>query len=1822
MKVEEALKIYRKALQYQKDGDRENAHKEYDALFNIEVLNLSQNTGLPPAAESLKYVAFKNHALLLLSDLNHEKESIDLEEFDERVNIVIDEFSEALLYDSDEDLFLELLYSICMSLGYFRIARLCLECIIQSPSRPASLCDDFMSGKVMSPNEYRIVKNYFQLCDKLNDKSTLTTQHATAELAINMEFLDERFSKEESFEWLSKSTYAEFKSHKFTSSGTISVSSADWASILDSVQSFVANLASKSKRKLTIEDPYNNSTKSINSITFELPVAEQSEETTPPLPMEVDSGGEVEEVAAKPQEDAPQSATTNGTASAEPLVGQKKKRRKSFDEAQRSRTSKRVRARTDEKQSLEDIDLTEDESFFSQITSFLTLCDEQFATMTPIFLNNDDTTKSDLFINDFRNLALTWEDDQGDLLNKVEAECNNKTVSKKPLLSQLIDTSGSTDKMDSVRPGSIKPSQFAASFIEKVNSTQLHVQELRVEILRNIMAPDMESNFSSMSELWPLATVETLKKMVEQCEPQLSDFSRQAVFKHSPKEVFAELSIAQTVLEMITDTYLSAVKVLRAPDLHGKQLLKDMEYVRSSSPPRYVMWRRIFGDLVQAYSDSFSNLKLLILRHEWTNVLMEQIDCDESWENLEDFEAIEKDIQALDSELEYSYPNFPTIPSLSLSSVKNQISKVKALATLAQVFAEPANNHSDSDIDATKVTTSRIALLESVLLPEQGQDTTPEYKAISDYFVDAPLKLRSQFWTILLSDYSSIGESQKSLDGYLMLLSDTINEFTGDQYRSGNDSQRLHVLLRSIYLSRDIIGNIMDLLQTDNLLVNNVKPSNAKSYLSSVIKLLRMLHIFILYSDAVTSNVVPAPTSSSWEKMSKLCKELIVYGWCLFYLLFRANIPESSKTPEIMNDMLSIIHEQLGTRGYCDMCNGVLLDLSLKELMRLKFSESDADLLQCLHCRYGIVMAQEDFHPYDHYTTPEAIDKKSALLLVDFVMRLVLKKKNMSQNILRADVKGVLDQLNDAIGLPDPTSHRIEKSNATLNNLLNSNISISFLQECFNGKYLLDITNPSPELTHLGASGFYYILGQTRMALFRIKKRTLPGRTEDVSEAIKFFKCALMTGCANQFETWYGLSQAYDALVEDDLTYTTYKINFATAREAVGVRQRKAIISCAIAVNCYLQNGPSKLFYNTPAFQNLIGTAWSFFARLLFNSVQPPLQMDAFAAEKERLLCGPDGLYSLPTKHTIKPKTVLKLALLCLRLASKEPSTDWYDFYLKGMCLNQLKSSPESVLDAYVKSMELCPNKSPAHGDPVLEPHYKFVSALYKYVRDDKLSVEDATKYLKLTPYYDDSTKLGPTKNGPEKDAISGVCLSTLFKIKAGDKKKWHHRPTYRISKILDEAGEVSKAKDEFSTLFQLKSNSKQPIHIWKTEFERPGQHFEYVNQYVKYFISLLERTNDIYLFGVLSKSLRKFTSGMVDHQTVWELLCTTAARILKEKLEIPAKFNDNTIPHLLFADFEKVSAKMNEIAESEEALHPLFKYLNYAAELRRLNNGFGSTAALDDLFVALYLTIYQDYATNILPKKEAMEPAAAKEESASAPPELDVVAPAAVHASTKISVMDLLSQPSTPAPVSKPSTPVSSAPAKPASNTPTSGKIRVTRRDIISKALALLRAALPKLMQGDNSKIDSPAPSTSAKESPGVADARVSGRESTEAAKADSNGNGAAAAIPSEEKLKELLEKKTGTPSTPDSSKQKVIKTGSINNDEEAETVPSTPVHQSSAEDAVKPGTPSVPDDHDVIMIGSASPSPVKPKPQQGPEEEEEPRPQSKKSDWLSTIL
>lgn len=1768
---------------------------------------------MPPSAENLKYLAFKNHGVLLLSDLKHERADIDPAECAQRVEIVLDEFAEALLYSPSDDIFLTLVAALARRLGYLRIARLAYECVAVAPASSGTGLQSVLdTTRLSSPLDAHVLRALYDICGAIHDDATLASRPQLFARVAQISSDDPRLPKAPDLSFLDNNGEsfvpgAENAEVQRIFPAKINLASPDWVSLLSVLQDHVVNLSqsSKSKRKLAEaeEDPYELSVRPSNLVSFNVREMES--------PAEPEEEPPVEEV--KVEEPAPSTVPSSSTTpeSEDPVKTKSESSSEPADQQNppKARSSKRFKA--DKQMTLSGADFTEDDAFFEQIDTFLKPCSFSFSAITKVFSEEAPLKPTpDLYIYDFKHELQSWDAPQVEIFAAMKAQVEGNATNQpqtlgQPLLAQLLDSpspSGANSQIpESSRPTTIPPTPGSIAFVRSVLARKPHIQQVRTGLVRALFGeqlPDSDGN-SIQTQTWPLAAIKSLSHLVAHIEPLLQEFPKTVVSQvinndlSHPRDVFSEIRITQTILELIANESFGIAKLLRKPETLTKSTAKDLTAKHHALDERYLSWRRIFSDLLavsSSFTPSKSSYENIVLRNQWTNLLVSRSSSDTSspWENNgDDFVAIIAELEAVNPELEISYPNFINIPSFSLASIRNQLSRFRAMATLSEIFKDPVldipspaddepkekedkapppsekkREHSkpgpkpkvtkikvekekdeekkkredekkkkdeekkkrekeereQRELEKAKLkerqrelsmeaSRKRITMLERILLDdgdiEMDDELSPkpenEYKAISAYLSRASLDLRLKFLNLLLDDYQNVGETQKSLDGYLAILGDIVGELTSENYRGLTSEQRPIALLRAVYLCHAATKNIIALdLSVEGF--QKISTAKLRSAMTAIISLLRLLHVYVLFEDGIVNSVIQAPLHAAWGKSADIMKELTVRSWCLFYYLFQALLPQGPGSSETLSDIMTIVHEQLGTRGYCGLADGILLDLILHEV--IKFN-SDAEMVQCLHCRYNVVVSSEDFHPYDHGTTAIDMDKATALRVLAFVMVALFKKKNLAQSLSRADVKGVLDEFYEAIDFPSSSNNPSISRNAfILAGVMEMRVDVPFLQKCFKGLHPVSFVSTPKEIDLLAKSGLYFLLGQSRLQQFRQRKRSMQGRTEDVSEAIKFLKYDLMCGGYNRFETWYSLAQGYEALAEDDVTWNTDKITMPDSRKVTVARQKKALICTGMAINRLLrQRGrPSELFADTPSFEQMTQSVWPFFARLLFNATQCPMDMAAFFQLGERLLCGAEGLYSREPTYVLRPNVIMKTALLAIKVAEND-GADWLTYNLKGQMLHKLRSSPQEVLNTYVTAIDKIPEKQSKDAEAVLEPHYKLVSCVYKYLKAGKITNVEAMEYLGKSLYADnsgDSPIAIDCAKQPENNEAYSLCAAALVKIRGADKKKWHHRPTYRLARIYDETGgDYIKAKEELSAFFQLKTTSKTPIQIWKTEYERPGQHFEYARQYVAYFVDLLERTRDVEMFGILSKCLRKFKSGMLKHQETWEMMCTTIARTLKSEgvLAIPPRYADSVIQRIVFDDFSRNTAKM--LAYNEDAdtpLHPLTKFLNYTAELRRLNNGFGSTAALDDLFVSLYLLIYEDFVDKTLSEEEQKE----KEKELA-------VASTPLPNPTKISVMDLLSDPVTPE--SGAQTPADQAPTKkgkagksakalwvshtentkktvsPSANASAAGssKVRVTRRDIISRSLALLRSTLPKLVATDSlriTKANTPMPS------------------------------------------------------------------------------------------------------------------------------------------------
>ncbi|KAA8916845.1 hypothetical protein TRICI_000964 [Trichomonascus ciferrii] len=1688
-------------------------------------------------------------------ELEDEIDEMDREDLVQRLDDIFNEMSEALVYDDQDVSFLYSLYTLAYPLKYYKIARQALECIIYSDSRILEVEDAVCQ---LNPRDLLSLEKFKRLLDKIGDEYTVSSDPLLSkfdELKLNPAYL----LAQRDYSWLNDRFDVSQSTQKLITREEdrhldITITTKDWTSIASSLQEVFSTLV-KSKRKILYEDPYSFSEHPVTVVKFIMPHGEavmvgdgttSASKLSTPDKIDLDeekiapiaeTTKQVDDVTTagdsaddKPvvsgdiksndndeangksnddnkHEDIKMETPPNEDMENEEAISKKRKRRSDFnlEEANKSRSSKRVRAREGE-QTLEAVDVSSDEDFFEQLNSFLALADTCFPTVLPAFLQ-DEYKPADQYIADFKELLQTWDDAQAEVFLRSEAVPNIKV--NKPVM-QLLDFAalGNSEVLRPTFEPSIKEIE---DFIMDINTGNYHFQQVRVEFLYCMLCSRNFNDPSILKDFWPQNLTDMVRRLIEAVEPLLYEGIRESLFWTEIKdddmeEYLKQLEISQAIFEVFLDHYLTLEKNTRNSD--KKPATKDQQAARNAAKLRLFRWKALTGDLLSLPLKTTPRLDAVELRNRWVGILSTQIDSDDPNESLCSFERFKEWIEQEDPEFEIGFANFPNIPKLSLASANTQISKFKAASVFAQVFEIRAREEGDDqDLD-------RVKILESILMPDEQEVLVPEHDAIAQFLSTASLEFRVQLWYLLLDAYNNNGESQKAFEGYLRILVSSVEELAGEGYTKYDEHERSVVLLRSLNMCLDISRSLVRLVVNGDEglsdgLVRGLSKERVKGALEAVIKLLRVLHIFILLDDAIINNIIQAPSHPTWEKASRQIKELIVRSWSLFYLFFRYSLPEEKQTAAILNDTLSIVHEEIGTRGYCGMADSSFLELSLRELMRLSWKESEADMLQCLHCRYGLSLGNDDFQPFDHHATPSDLDRPAAMRLSGFIMDMIFRKRNLTQSILRVDVKSVLDQLYEAIGDPEKSVPAISHNSDVLENYLNTSIiPLKFFDDSLHSRLSLSFVSSADEIMKVGQGGLYYLLALAQLTVFRIRKRQQPGRTEDLEEAINYFIYDLKCN-TNRFESWLGLAQVYDLLAEDDLTWDSEKINLTEERKEPAEHQRKSILACGMAISIYLKSNYTHLSEGASVhFQQLSDGIWTFFSKILYNASMEPMKMQAFSNPTDRIMCGNEGLYTKTFSTNLDRNRVMRVVHTCLRVAISNNPNDWFNHFLRAKALHKLSEKPRTVLKYLKMAVELCPEKHGSHNEPVLEPHYKLISMAFKYVREGRITPSFAIEMAMATPYCEYNTHHLPQVMNGFPDSLEhkfyALCVAALLKIKAADKKRWQHRPSYRLAKIFEGVyGDINRAKEEMAPFFQVRTTTKTPLHIWKPELERPGQHFVFTYQYIVYYVRLLGITKDTTALTTLSKKLRKFSSGMAKHGDAWDYTCSVTILSMKETLSIQERFSEQYIPVLNFDQFDSTSQQLQKDLEGKKELPYIVGALNYAAELRRLNSGQGSTGPTDDLFVSVYLKLYQEFVR--AQNRKLIKPAE----------------PSTPGGSTKISITDLItpsaepsaatgepadvtnnvivtpsnysatgpsgnSTPPHPQPTSPTTTTASTAPAtssvapspSKAGEKEKAPKTRVNRRDIISRATALLKALQPNINNIESTKLNSSSPS------------------------------------------------------------------------------------------------------------------------------------------------
>lgn len=936
--------------------------------------------------------------------------------------------------------------------------------------------------------------------------------------------------------------------------------------------------------------------------------------------------------------------------------------------------------------------------------------------------------------------------------------------------------------------------------------------------------------------------------------------------------------------------------------------------------------------------------------------------------------------------IDIPYKNYPHFPILSKSTIEDNLKRVKILNSFSRIFKNDSNSNITDDAEnVTTYSAETIKLLDLVLQSESSpliyETLTEDQQLIYDFVQDSPFDFQLKLYEILLEHYYWKAAQKDSRNGtffelyqenFEKLIAKIIDYLHSDTYTKAAENDRHTRLLKLLSYYGEHTNRFACLLEKGNWLLPKI---TTPQHLLNMVQIIGVIKIFYLNKISVDLTGVGFlfPTlypRAAQELQNMICNSyVLLYVYLKLFLLKVANDKldrgeDLDFSPERkLVDIVSNMHAILGYGSMCNSANRIFLNLLQNELLLTKNVYVDLEIFQLVHCKYHLLLTTDYFEPYDHNTLHDNVDRNSALELTGIFLKLALGKKDRSFSNIKSDLKLVLDAFYEAIGDPNMKYEKIARSDAVIETFLDSSLNAQIFHEAFYGLLNINLSKTNLDIQEVANAGLYYAQGAMALSLFKIRKRSQQGRSAELDFVIKMFKADLLCG-TNRLESWILLGQSYSFLVEDDLIWTSDKLN-SDKKNNTAISQKKALLCYLMAVNTCAHMDECELKDSS----KMVSLLWTLFSKELYSSCMKPMDKLCYKlSTTPKLLSSPNGFYETHFEKPMRDFMIQKIVLLAFRASTKFNHKDWSNFYYIANLQAKLAKKSLLAVETLLKSCELA-KRYGGSSDPIIEPHYRLCSLIYKATKKKDITVDDAIEYLKkdndFFQYKFPEGNMGGTFE-EQFMVFAGICIDLQKRILSHDKKKWHHKPHYRIAKIFFyDFGDIEAAKKEMMNVITLKLTNKNLVSIWKPENERPGKHFIYAFEYVNFFVLLLEKSNCLSSLCITLKKLRRMGSGMVNMLTAWENACQTTCSLVRNRLNIAKNYTDSVVSKLVFKTFTDHSQDFLNALKSQgvKIINTKDLLLLYeVSEVRRMNNGFGTTALIDDTFAAIYLRMYQTY--------------------------------------------------------------------------------------------------------------------------------------------------------------------------------------------------------------------------------------------------------------------
>ncbi|KAJ5887808.1 hypothetical protein N7495_007849 [Penicillium taxi] len=1202
-------------------------------------------------------------------------------------------------------------------------------------------------------------------------------------------------------------------------------------------------------------------------------------------------------------------------------------------------------------------------------------------------MDSSDTPKDSetRLFQDLRGLVRTWNDGKSRAMVQKDDVSALKDIrgTSKSGLAVFLEHSRKTAR----KPLSHKelPSgEEMYHFTNTVNDGWLHPHDTSYEWIKCLLMPQfgeivldwpvMKSAYESF--LWPGQLKETVVSLLVREDEfifaklcgSVENLERRMLSSSTPFEYhatdFYDLEMIQSIFELHLDVF-AMVETL------GSDASQNERIPQRDRLGRWSMLARSSLNHFFDFCPSEECQQNMSLRHLWATVFQMNLVGETEREHvllcLQDLKHV---IQTMGGPVTCLVNN-SVMSELSTAAIDQEVLKLKCMDFFAKVF---------SSEDEKPV--SLIEAIEPILEPssieyveDSNMQNAPSHSSEMASFLDrGDATLRLFLWRRLYEAYQAIDYPPKVVCCYLRSIETVMSELE-DAKHIEESSEHRQVTLLGWLKSLDVImaKAIPLVLQQGEKAYECVDMDHLQASISAIARLVRLLHSFILYEDSVrvgqtSERDLRANHAKSLGNFKERMRELYVSCWIMLYtLLLEAISQNKDKFNEPLNDRIHVlrsVHHALGVRSMCKYSNKRFLKLVKSELSDLETKgDYETDVCQVLFDLYGIKFSSNDWIS-DHGCPPENLDQPTAITMIDFVIKQA-RKMNM-KDLSKSELKTTIEKMQQAIGAAklSSASPQLSFNRRLFLAYIKSPINSSNLLRAFQGAAAELPMVPVPgEKAKIASKGWFFLLGHATLTKFRSQKRTSPGSTSELDDAISFFRQDIDHG-TGRWETWYRLAQVYDAKVDEDITWTADKIN--NNRPELATLQRFAIHCYAMAVSTAVRT-----IAPTAENREVLSDLYTDFGIRLYCSSREPLSMGAFSLEdfiRHFSHGDSQAMYKAQPFKEMPLYSVWGLASRLLRkaIAIGNKRKKWMTHYFLGKCLwkmlnceDSLRTSSKNVethdvLDALRDAILALPQRRDSRSEPIFEPHFKLLTVVQKLVAQGKMTPIDASKALLATPW---ARKVDSPKDS---EGWTPYILEVIKKFKSADKSNWHHRMSAKAAHIIydDEknATTAAAAKHEMSQIF----TKTLTIQVWRPEFERPGRHFVYTTRYVYFFASLLDQLDDRASLDQLLRRVKKKPGDFLDHIKLWGDLCLVFAKVTRRAGNIQEGHEESVFKPMSWDEFSSNTARLEGLAQLAPESLPILELLRDSVEMRKCNNNLMKVTMFEDLIADLYARVYE----------------------------------------------------------------------------------------------------------------------------------------------------------------------------------------------------------------------------------------------------------------------